>query len=65
MPARCETCSEFGLSATASTRLLAHAGRLMHTGMPPRTACYVGVIEPLTDDDDIRSALQDTANLIL
>ena len=56
---------EFGLSATASTRLLAHAGRLMHTGMPPRTACCVGVIEPLTDDDDIRSALQDTANLIL
>ncbi len=56
---------EFGLSATASTRLLAHAGRLMYTGMPPRTACHVGVIEPLTDDDDIRSALQDTANLIL
>ena len=56
---------EFGLSATASTRLLAHAGRLMHTGMPPRTACHVGVIEPLTDDDDIRGALQDTANLIL
>ena len=56
---------EFGLSATASTRLLAHAGRLMHTGMPPRTACHVGVIEPLTDDDDVRSALQDTANLIL
>ena len=56
---------EFGLSATASTRLLAHAGRLMHTGMAPRTACHVGVIEPLTDDDDIRSALQDTANLIL
>ena len=56
---------EFGLSATASTRLLAHAGRLMHTGMPPRAACHVGVIEPLTDDDDIRSALQDTANLIL
>ena len=56
---------EFGLSATASTRLLAHAGRLMHTGMPPRTVCHVGVIEPLTDDDDIRGALQDTANLIL
>lgn len=56
---------EFGLSATASTRLLAHAGRLMHTGMAPRTACHVGVIEPLTDDDDVRSALQDTANLIL
>jgi nitric oxide reductase NorQ protein len=56
---------ELGLSATASTRLLVHAGRLMHTGMPPRTACYVGVIEPLTDDPDVIAALQDTASLIL
>jgi nitric oxide reductase NorQ protein len=56
---------ELGLSATASTRLLVHAGRLMHTGMSPRTACYVGVIEPLTDDLEVIAALQDTANLIL
>jgi nitric oxide reductase NorQ protein len=56
---------ELGLSATASTRLLVHAGRLMHTGMPPRTACAVGVIEPLTDDLEVIAALQDTANLIL
>jgi nitric oxide reductase NorQ protein len=56
---------ELGLSATASTRLLVHAGRLMHTGMPPRTACSVGVIEPLTDDPEVIAALQDTASLIL
>ena len=56
---------ELGLSAAASTRLLVHAGRLMHSGMPPRTACHVGVIEPLTDDLEIIAALQDTANLIL
>jgi nitric oxide reductase NorQ protein len=56
---------ELGLSATASTRLLVHAGRLMHTGMPPRLACYVGVIESLTDDPEVIAALQDTANLIL
>ena len=56
---------EYGLSATASTRLLAHAGRLIRTGMPARMACHVGVIEPLTDDADIRAALQDTADLIL
>ena len=56
---------ELGLSATASTRLLVHAGRLMHAGMPPRTACAVGVIEPLTDDLEVIAALQDTANLIL
>jgi nitric oxide reductase NorQ protein len=56
---------ELGLSATASTRLLVHAGRLMHTGMPPRTACAVGIIEPLTDDLEVIAALQETANLIL
>jgi nitric oxide reductase NorQ protein len=56
---------ELGLSATASTRLLVQAGRLMHTGMPPRTACYVGVIEPLSDDLEVIAALRDTANLIL
>lgn len=56
---------ELGLGATASTRLLVHAGRLMQTGMTPRTACRVGVIEPLTDEAEIIHALQDTANLIL
>jgi nitric oxide reductase NorQ protein len=56
---------ELGLSATASTRLLVHAGRLIQTGMAPRTACQVGIIEPLTDEVEIINALQDTANLIL
>ena len=56
---------ELGLSATASTRLLVHAGRLVQTGMAPRIACQVGVIEPLTDEVEIINALQDTANLIL
>ncbi|MDH3598226.1 MAG: CbbQ/NirQ/NorQ/GpvN family protein [Candidatus Tectomicrobia bacterium] len=56
---------ELGLSATASTRLLVHAGRLVQTGMAPRTACQVGIIEPLTDEVEIINALQDTANLIL
>jgi nitric oxide reductase NorQ protein len=56
---------ELGLSATASTRLLVHAGQLLHTGMPARLACSVGVIESLTDDPEIIAALQDTANLIL
>jgi nitric oxide reductase NorQ protein len=56
---------ELGPSAAASTRLLVHAGRLIKTGMAPRTACQVGVIEPLTDEVEIINALQDTANLIL
>jgi nitric oxide reductase NorQ protein len=56
---------ELGLSASASTRLLVHAARLMQSGMPPRLACHVGVIEPLTDDGEIIAALQDTAALIV
>jgi nitric oxide reductase NorQ protein len=56
---------ELGLTATASTRLLIHAGQLMRAGMSPRAACHVGVIEPLTDDSETITALQDTAALIL
>lgn len=56
---------ELGLSAPASTRLLVHAASLIHSGMPPRLACRVGVIEPLTDDSEILAALHDTASLIL
>ena len=56
---------ELGLAASASTRLLIHAGQLMRASMPPRAACHVGVIEPLTDDSETITALQDTAALIL
>lgn len=56
---------ELGLSASASTRLLVHAAQLIHSGMPPRLACHVGVIEPLTDDAETIAALQETAALIV
>jgi nitric oxide reductase NorQ protein len=56
---------ELGLAAAASTRLLIHTGQLICAGMPPRAACHVGVIEPLTDDSETITALQDTAALIL
>jgi nitric oxide reductase NorQ protein len=56
---------ELGLQATASTRLLIHAASLIHSGMSPRIACRVGVIEPLTDDTETLAALHDTASLIL
>ena len=56
---------DLGLGATASTRLLIHAASLIHSGMEPRIACRVGVIEPLTDDRETLAALHDTASLIL
>ncbi len=55
--------SESGLAETASTRLLIAAARLIRAGVPPRTACRVAVVEPLTDDPSTLSALGDLADL--
>jgi nitric oxide reductase NorQ protein len=63
--AKVRNLQELGLSAPASTRLLVHTASLIRSGMPPRLACRVGVIEPLTDDAETLAALHDTASLIL
>jgi nitric oxide reductase NorQ protein len=55
--------NEAGLAETASTRLLVAAGRLIRGGVPPRTACRVAVVEPLTDDPATTQALGDLADL--
>lgn len=55
---------ELGLSETVSTRLLVDAAQLMADGLPPRLACEVGVIEPLSDDSDTRQALRDLVALL-
>lgn len=54
---------ELGLSETISTRLLVDAGKLIHSGLPPRLACRVSIVEPLTDDPDIQTALVDIINM--
>jgi nitric oxide reductase NorQ protein len=55
---------ELGLTETVSTRLLVGAGTLMQRGLPPRLACQVAVVQPLTDDPVTAAALQDVADLI-
>ena len=50
---------ELGLAAAPSTRLLVHAAQLMKDGMPPRAACAAAIVEPLTDDPEVASALRD------
>lgn len=55
--------NEAGLAETASTRLLVAAARLVRGGVPPRTACRVAVVEPLTDDPTTAQALGDLADL--
>ncbi len=56
---------EFGLAETASTRLLVDAAKLISSGLPPRLAVKVAIIEPLTDEQETADALADICNLIL
>jgi nitric oxide reductase NorQ protein len=47
-----------GLEEGASTRMLINAGLLMSKGVPFAQACQVAIVTPLTDDPDLRDALQ-------
>ncbi len=57
--------TELGLTETVSTRLLVDAGKLIHTGLSPRLAAEVAIIEPLSDDPDISDALKDITTMML
>jgi len=47
-----------GLSEGASTRMLIHTGRLMQQGLTLPEACRLAMITPITDDPDMRAALE-------
>lgn len=55
---------ELALPETVSTRLLVHTARLIAAGMEPRLACEVGVVQALSDDDEITRPLIDLAALV-
>ena len=57
--------TELGLTETVSTRLLVDAAKLIGTGLPKRLAVKVGIVEPLTDDEDIITALTDLCDLMI
>lgn len=46
-----------GLEEGASTRLLVHAAKLMHSGIAPEVACRGAITETLTDDPDMLKAV--------
>ncbi|WP_297477266.1 CbbQ/NirQ/NorQ/GpvN family protein [Ferrovum sp.] len=46
-----------GLDEGISTRMLVYAGSLIAKGVDPRKACRVTLIRPITDDPDMRDAL--------
>ncbi|MCB1387768.1 MAG: CbbQ/NirQ/NorQ/GpvN family protein [Rhodobacteraceae bacterium] len=46
-----------GLDEGVSTRMLIHAGRLIAGGVEARAACSMALVRPITDDADMRDAL--------
>ena len=57
--------TELGLTETVSTRLLVDAAKLINTGLGKRLAVHVAVVEPLTDDLEIITALKDLCDLMI
>jgi nitric oxide reductase NorQ protein len=55
--ARARNLKGHGLDEGISTRMLIHAGRLMVRGVAPRAACGMALTRPITDDPDMRDAL--------
>ena len=47
-----------GLDEGMSTRLLIYAGQLVAKKIPAQAACQMALVEPLTDDPDMRDTLQ-------
>ncbi|MBK7226341.1 MAG: CbbQ/NirQ/NorQ/GpvN family protein [Saprospiraceae bacterium] len=56
---------ELGLMETVSTRLIVDAAKLIHSGMNPRLAAKVAMLEPLTDELETIQSLEDLVNLAL
>jgi nitric oxide reductase NorQ protein len=46
-----------GLDEGISTRMLVYAGNLISQGVEPLAACRMTLVRPLTDDPDMRDAL--------
>ena len=46
-----------GLEEGMSTRMLVYAGQLIAGGVEPVAACSVALVRPITDDADMRDAL--------
>lgn len=57
--------TELGLTETVSTRLLVDAAKLIHSGLPKRLSVHVAIVEPLSDDLEVLTALKDLSDLMI
>lgn len=54
-----------GLDEGVSTRLLIYAGILIKNGVSPRRACSIAMIDPITDDAEIKKTLEEIVSSIV
>jgi len=57
--------NELGLMETVSTRLIVDTAKLIKSGLPKRLSVEVGMIQPLTDDEETLTALKDLADMMI
>ena len=57
--------TELGLTETVSTRLLVDAAKLIHSGLAKRLSVHVAIVEPLSDDLEVLTALKDLTDLMI
>ena len=53
------------LEEGVSTRLIVYCATLIAAGIPPLDAVLAGMIEPLTDEADVKAALLDVARAVI
>ncbi|MEZ5449339.1 MAG: CbbQ/NirQ/NorQ/GpvN family protein [Thiolinea sp.] len=53
-----------GLDEGISTRLMVYAATLMANGIAPVEACEMALVDPITDDADIRQTLMNTIEMV-
>jgi len=56
---------ELGLTETVSTRLIVDAANLINAGLDKRLAVNVGIIQPLTDDEEVLNTLITLSELMI
>jgi len=54
-----------GLDERASTRRLIYAGVLIRNGVDPRRACSSAVIDPITDDIEMKKTLEEIVSTVI
>jgi nitric oxide reductase NorQ protein len=62
---RLRTLKGHDVEEGVSTRLLVYCASLIDSGMSAREAVLAAMIEPLTDDPDVRAALVEVANAVI